>query len=138
MSRRRTLKPDEEQLWQDVARTIRPLSEAALARLRKAKPLPVMEAKPIMGQVDPIPAPKPHFTAFRLGEKARPLRSAAHIASISGSFNMLIMRLARSSLLLAHGQPSNGGLIKSSGQSAVKPAFSKVEIPRSIAPALTA
>ena len=46
MSRRRTLKPDEEQLWQDVARTIRPLSEAALARLRKAKPLPVVEAKP--------------------------------------------------------------------------------------------
>lgn len=82
MSRRRTLKPEEEQLWHDVARTIRPLSEAALARLRKAKPRPVVEtvAAPVMGHADPIAQPKPHFTAFRLGEKARPLRSAAHIA----------------------------------------------------------
>ena len=80
MSRRRTLKPEEEQLWHDVARTIRPLSEAALARLRKAKPLPVPEVAPIMGHADPVPHPKPHFAAFRLGEKARPLRSAAHIA----------------------------------------------------------
>ena len=80
MSRRRTLKPEEEQLWHDVARTIRPLSEAALARLRKAKPLAVAEVAPVMGHADPIAPPKPHFTAFRLGEKARPLRSAAHIA----------------------------------------------------------
>ena len=71
MSRRRTLKPEEEQLWHDVARTIRPLSEAALARLRKAKPLPVPEAAPIMGHADPVSHPKPHFAAFRLGEKAR-------------------------------------------------------------------
>lgn len=81
MSRRRILKPEEEQLWHDVARTIRPLSEAALGRLRKAKPLPVVEVAvlaPVMGQVDP--APKPQFTAFRLGEKAHPMRSTAHIA----------------------------------------------------------
>ena len=50
------------------------LSEAALARLRKAKPLPVPEVAPIMGHADPVPHPKPHFAAFRLGEKARPLR----------------------------------------------------------------
>ncbi|MGV8985716.1 MAG: Smr/MutS family protein [Cypionkella sp.] len=74
MARRRTLRPEEEQLWHEVARTIRPTSEAALARLRKATPI-----------LDPTPpaavlhTPKPLFAAFRLGEKARPLRSAAHI-----------------------------------------------------------
>ncbi len=71
--RRRTLKPEEEQLWHEVARTIRPTSETALARLRKPAPM----AEPL---VAPLPDPKPQFAAFRLGEKVRPLRSAAHIA----------------------------------------------------------
>lgn len=77
MARRRTLKPEEEQLWHEVARTIRPSSEAALARLRKQLTEPVA-APPAPAPVHPDP--KPLFAAFRLGEKARPLRSAAHIA----------------------------------------------------------
>lgn len=77
MARRRTLRPEEEQLWHEVARTIRPTSEAALARLRKPVPL-VEPPQPV--QV-PVPhEPKPMFSAFRLGEKARPLRSTAHFA----------------------------------------------------------
>ena len=74
MSRRRILRPEEEQLWHEVARTIRPTSEAALARLRKA----VQVAGPVAAPI--VQDPKPVFAAFCLGEKARPLRSAAHIA----------------------------------------------------------
>ena len=74
MSRRRTLRPEEEQLWRDVARTIRPTSEAALARL--SKPASVPEATFVPA---PLPDLKPPFAAFRLGEKSRPMRSAAYI-----------------------------------------------------------
>lgn len=76
MARRRILKPEEEALWHEVARTIRPSSEAALARLRK--PVPVVEQ--VVHPTPVVPDPKPLFAAFRLGEKARPLRSTAHIA----------------------------------------------------------
>lgn len=76
MARRRILRPEEEQLWQEVARSIRPTSEAALARLRKS----VHVAEPLVHATPVVPDPKPLFAAFRLGEKARPLRSAAHIA----------------------------------------------------------
>lgn len=81
MSRRRILRPEEEQLWHEVARSIRPMSEAALARLRKAppKPAPVIDPQPA-----PPPEPKTLFAAFRLGEKARPLRSAAYVAPTPG------------------------------------------------------
>ena len=74
MTRRRTLRPEEEQLWHDVARTIRPTSEAALARLRKPVPLAEPAAPPATQSVKPV------FAAFRLGEKAHPLRSGAFIA----------------------------------------------------------
>ena len=74
MSRRRTLRPEEEQLWRDVARTIRPTSEVALARLRKPAPVPEATFVPA-----PLADPKPPFAAFRLGEKSRPMRSAAYI-----------------------------------------------------------
>ena len=74
MSRRRTLRPEEEQLWHEVARTIRPISNAALARLRKPVTVADLAASPVQ------PEPKLQFAAFRLGEKAHPLRSAAFIA----------------------------------------------------------
>ena len=74
MSRHRTLRPEEEQLWHEVVRTIRPTAEAALARLRKPAPL----AEPAF--IPAVPDPKPQFSAFRLGEKSRPMRSAAYIA----------------------------------------------------------
>ncbi|MBI1171097.1 DNA mismatch repair protein MutS [bacterium] len=75
MARHRSLNPEEEQLWREVARTIRPTAEAALARLRK--PVPLVDP----GPPDVVaPAKAAPFAAFRLGEKARPLRSAAYIA----------------------------------------------------------
>ena len=79
MTRRRTLRPEEEQLWHDVARTIRPTAEAALARARK--PMPIADLAP---PVAVVPVPKPSFKAFRLGEKARRLQSAAYIALSPG------------------------------------------------------
>lgn len=63
MRRRRTLRPDEEELWRTVARTARPLH---------AHP---MFQKPADAARLPDPAPmshaKPRLPAFSLGEKAR-------------------------------------------------------------------
>ncbi len=78
MARRRTLRPEEEQLWHEVARTIRPMSEAALARFRKSMPL--VNEPPSALPASVAVEPKAPFAAFRLGEKARPLRSGAYIA----------------------------------------------------------
>ncbi|MBC7736788.1 MAG: Smr/MutS family protein [Candidatus Saccharibacteria bacterium] len=66
MSRRRTLRPDEQELWQAVART--------------ANPLHPIEPQPALGQPSPetfsapvtstVP-PKPSLANFTLGEKSR-------------------------------------------------------------------
>jgi DNA-nicking Smr family endonuclease len=64
MSRRRTLRPEEEELWQIVARSAKPMHAAVLRRKTDAAPpLPVV--------VKSLTAAErlPHF---RLGEKTRP------------------------------------------------------------------
>ena len=67
MSRRRTLRPDEEELWQAVARTAKPL-HPVLNRRKLDAPTPTI--KP------PVPpAPAPRLPAFRLGEKSRSIAS---------------------------------------------------------------
>lgn len=63
MSRRRTLRPDEEELWQAVARTAKPMHAPALHR--KPEPAPVVPRKP----ADPPPM---SFQRFRVGEKTHP------------------------------------------------------------------
>jgi DNA-nicking Smr family endonuclease len=64
MSRRRPLHPEEEALWQAVARTAKPLHP--LAHRRKLDPpAPPPHPKP------PEPAPNPRLAPFRLGEAAR-------------------------------------------------------------------
>ncbi|NJS40538.1 MAG: DNA mismatch repair protein MutS [Rhodobacteraceae bacterium] len=62
MRRRRTLRPEEEDLWRSVARTARPLHDHPI--FHKA-----VEAPP----VDPAPLThaKPRLPAFTLGEKVR-------------------------------------------------------------------
>lgn len=60
MSRRRSLRPEEEELWQAVARTAKPLKPA------KARPV-MSEPKPALAPPPERPAPLP---AFRLGEQA--------------------------------------------------------------------
>ena len=68
MSRRRTLRPEEEELWHAVARTARPLHAIKLHRKPDAAPPAPLVITP---QAPPLPA-------FRLGEKARP--NPAHAA----------------------------------------------------------
>jgi DNA-nicking Smr family endonuclease len=63
MSRRRTLRPEEEELWQTVARTAKPLHAAVLRRKTDAAP-------PLPVTVKPVEAAF-RLPAFRLGEKSR-------------------------------------------------------------------
>ena len=71
MSRRRTLRPEEEELWQAVARTARPMhprAKAAVNRIEGAvHPHPLTETKPVRE----AEIPKSWLEPFRLGQKAR-------------------------------------------------------------------
>ena len=63
MSRRRSLRPDEEELWQSVARTAKPLHPILHRRkIEPAAPQPVQIKHP---------EPAPRLAHFRLGQKAR-------------------------------------------------------------------
>jgi DNA-nicking Smr family endonuclease len=75
MSRRRTLRPDEEELWQAVARTARPLHPKAKGFLRGMDAVahphpPLADGKPREGEI-----PKSWLEPFRLGQKAKPVQS---------------------------------------------------------------
>ena len=72
MSRRkRGLRPEEEELWNRVARSTTPLFP------ERKKPLMLKpEEQPKLIPPEPMP-PAPKLTGFRIGEKARPLPSPA-------------------------------------------------------------
>lgn len=70
MARRRNLHPDEEDLWQAVARTARPLHPKPLHRASEPAPLPHK----------PEPHPAPRLPTFRLGEKARVTPAAPQLS----------------------------------------------------------
>jgi len=66
MRRRRTLGPEEEELWRSVARTARPLHEHPMFHAPPAPPTPAPQtARP------PLAPAKPRLSPFTLGEKAR-------------------------------------------------------------------
>jgi DNA-nicking Smr family endonuclease len=67
MARRRTLRPDEEELWRAVARTARPLHDHPMFVKQTDALPPLAEFTP----VSPKPAAKPQVPQFRLGEKAQ-------------------------------------------------------------------
>ena len=69
MSRRRTLRPEEEELWQSVARTAKPLHALTLRRKPDPAPPTSVTGKPPVVVKPSEPAPR--LPAFRLGEKAR-------------------------------------------------------------------
>ncbi len=79
MARRRSLRPEEEEIWQTVARTARPLHVQSLQRRLETPALaPSLPAEPA----------KPHtpiFAPFRLGEKAKPRASHDIAPSLSDS-----------------------------------------------------
>ncbi len=62
MRRRRTLRPEEDDLWRSVARTARPLHDHPMFH----KPAEAPAAEP-----PPLAHAKPRLPAFSLGEKAR-------------------------------------------------------------------
>ncbi len=65
MRRRRTLHPDEEELWRSVARTARPLHEHPMFRT-PAAPAPTPVAEPPL-----LTHTRPRLSPFALGEKSR-------------------------------------------------------------------
>jgi DNA-nicking Smr family endonuclease len=69
MARRRTLRPDEEELWQTVARSTNPLHSPGFV------PQPDVTSAPKSPIIAPV-AQSPSIPLFSLGEKAR--TSAAH------------------------------------------------------------
>ena len=67
MSRRRTLRPEEMELWHAVARTAKPLHALPFRRKLDATPPTPVIVKP--------PEPSTRLPAFRLGEKSRSPKS---------------------------------------------------------------
>ncbi len=78
MARRRTLRPEEEELWQAVARTATPLHPTA--HRVKLDPAPKLGTKP----ADP---PAPRLPTFRLGEKARSAKGNDLAPSLSDALS---------------------------------------------------
>ena len=69
MSRRRTLRPEEEEIWRAVAGTVNPRHPVGPVFL---KPMESAHPKPAQPDTTAPPAPaKPLLSAFRLGEAAR-------------------------------------------------------------------
>ena len=69
MARRRSLRPEEEELWQAVARTARPLHPKTQGFLHRHDK--VAHPHPPVGAAEPAQTPQPWLETFRLGQKAR-------------------------------------------------------------------
>jgi DNA-nicking Smr family endonuclease len=67
MSRRRTLRPEEEELWQAVARSATPLTRS---RAPLADPLPPLQRAGDATQT--LIPPTQHLPTFRIGERGKP------------------------------------------------------------------
>jgi DNA-nicking Smr family endonuclease len=61
--RRRTLHPEEQEIWQAVARTAKPMHKAPPIFLKPAEPKPALP--------HPVAPATPRLPVFRLGEKSR-------------------------------------------------------------------
>lgn len=85
MARRRTLRPEEEELWQAVARTARPLhpkTQGFLNRNDKAA-----HPHPPALTTESQPPSQPWLEPFRLGQKARVTKAHDIAPSLSESLN---------------------------------------------------
>ena len=70
MARRRTLRPEEEEIWQAVARTAKPMHTSHHVFLKPVE----AAAHPVPFRPETLPphaTPQPRLPGFRLGEKAR-------------------------------------------------------------------
>ena len=74
MARRRTLRPDEEEIWQAVARTAKPMHAMGHVFLKKVETPP--HPTPFQPEtIVPLAAQTPRMPLFRLGEKSRVVRT---------------------------------------------------------------
>jgi DNA-nicking Smr family endonuclease len=79
MGRRRTLRPDEQEIWHAVARTANPLhGHAFIFEKAVEQPAAVFDA----------PLPKKPITGFRLGEKAQAKGTAAFAVQATATLRM--------------------------------------------------
>ena len=70
MARRRTLRPEEDEIWQAVARTAKPMHSMGHVFLKKLET--PAHATPIYPEtLVPLAMPTPRLPLFRLGEKSR-------------------------------------------------------------------
>jgi len=68
MARRRTLRPEEEELWHAVARTAHPMHTSHVKTLNHR----LLDLPPaVKGDAPRVIAPTPSFGRFRIGEKSR-------------------------------------------------------------------
>lgn len=99
MSRRRTLRPEELEIWHAVARTAKPMHPTAQNFLKP-------DAKPPV-EFSPMPAPAtPQLSPFRLGEKARVKIAHDLLPSISGGLSAAPLQMDSKT----HGRMTRGKL----------------------------
>ena len=105
MARRRTLRPEEEEIWQAVARTAKPLHNRGHIFLKKAE----MPPAPLVFHPDPMPPmahAKPRLPMFQLGEKARVQRSHDLAPSLPASLATAALQMDAKT----HGKMTRGKL----------------------------
>ena len=74
MARRRTRRPEEDEIWQAVARTAKPMHSMGHVFLKKLETAP--HPMPFQPEtIVPLAAPTPRMPLFRLGEKSVVMRS---------------------------------------------------------------
>ncbi len=97
MARRRTLRPEEEELWRTVARTARPLHDHPIFH----KP-----AEPTVPLPPPLAPVKPRISPFLLGEKA--LKPERHL--LAPSLPAMLMAAPLQMDAKTHGKMTRGKL----------------------------
>lgn len=100
MARRRTLRPEELEIWQAVARTAKPLHPSAQNFSK-----PVVDP-PVVHPPAPVTAP-PRFSPFRLGEKARAKANHDLLPSIAESLAAAPLQMDAKT----HGKMTRGKLL---------------------------
>lgn len=105
MARRRQLRPEEQELWQAVARTARPLQpNAHKGASREDAPLSPSSSHPIKPEDS---AAAPRFSTFRLGEKAKHTTKHALAPGLSQSLTTAPLQMDAK----AYGKMTRGKLV---------------------------
>lgn len=100
MARRRTLRPEELEIWHAVARTAKPLHPSA-QNLSKPEPEPLLKSEPFPVSV------LPRLSPFRLGEKARTKTGHDLLPTISESLATAPLQMDAKT----HGKMTRGKLL---------------------------